>query len=49
MAKKNVKFMLTAFRDGFQSVVGIGVLALCIAVLVAGSKLNRRGSKQGLN
>ncbi len=27
MAKKNVKFMLTAFRDGFQSVVGARVLS----------------------
>ena len=25
MAKKNVKFMLTAFRDGFQSVIGARV------------------------
>ena len=27
MAKKNVKFMLTAFRDGFQSVIGARVLS----------------------
>ena len=27
MAKKTVKFMLTAFRDGFQSVVGARVLS----------------------
>ena len=27
MAKKTVKYMLTAFRDGFQSVVGARVLS----------------------